>query len=271
MCGRYVIARSVDDLLFEVGAVPGEPLRGTDTSAVRENWNVAPTAEVPVVLERIAGDDDETPGAVLRELHVARWGLVPGWAKDPSIGVRAFNARSETVVDKPMFRSAVRHRRCAVPANGYYEWRKRLGPDGAPVKATKGAAAKQPYYVHPQHDGATVWFAGLYEWWQEPSGSWLLSCSILTTDAPSPEAEEPVLGELGALHDRLPIALTRSTLEDWLDPAADSKDEAVGLVERVRAEADKVAATWQLHAVGSEVGNVRNNTPDLVAPVQALF
>lgn len=271
MCGRFVIARSIDDFLVDVGAVPAARLRDLDLRTRRENWNVAPTAEVPIVLERVAGDDDAVPGTVLREVHVARWGLIPGWAKEASIGARAFNARSETVMDKPMFRSAVRHRRCAVPANGYYEWKKRLGPNGQPVKATKDTPAKQPYYIHPADPGETIWFAGLYEWWRDPQETWILSCSILTTRSPSPESVVSVLADLGRLHDRLPIALTRESMDDWLDPGSESRDDAAALVDRLRSEAEQVPRTWQLDPVGAAVGNVRNNDPGLIEPVQALF
>lgn len=280
MCGRYVIARSVDDLLFDVGAVAGEPFRDTDHGQVRENWNVAPTTEVPVVLERPAGDgdsgkdgsgEDDGAGGVLRELHLASWGLIPGWAKDASIGSRAFNARSETVLEKPMFRSAIRHRRCAVPANGYYEWKKRLAADGTPVKGTKNSPAKQPYFVHPNRTEENIWFAGIYEWWRSPDGQWVLSCSILTMEAPPADCATPVLGELGRLHDRLPIPLNRPTLGAWLDPGAQSNPESEELVQRVQGEAYDCAAAWQLHAVGADVGNVRNNRPDLIQPASALF
>lgn len=293
MCGRYVIARSVNDLLIDVGAVAGAPLRDVDPQQTRENWNVAPSCDVPVVLERVT-DDAEPPGTVLRELHVARWGLIPGWAKDPAIGNRAFNARSETVLEKPMFRAAIRHRRCAVPANGYYEWKKRLGQDGKPVKATDSTPerpAKQPYFVHPTDQSRTMWFAGIYEWWKDPGNTWILSCSILTTQAPSSgQASAPgagsgvgvtkvadigpgetVVAELADLHDRMPIALQPETLGDWLDPRADTKDQAGWLVERVRGEAEAVARNWQLRAVGPEVGNVRSNHSGLVDPVASLF
>lgn len=274
MCGRYVIARSVDDLLFDVGATPGQALRDLPTDEVRANWNVAPTSEVPILLERLDDDDAAEP---VRELHVARWGLIPGWAKEASIGSRAFNARSETVVDKPMFRSAIRHKRCAVPANGYYEWKKRLDAQGEPVKATKDRPAKQPYYIHPADPQENIWFAGIYEWWQDADGTWVLSCSILTTESPAPDSESETLSELADLHDRLPIALTRATLGQWLDPrlgagkGAEAKDEVLDLVATVRQEAQQAAEAWQLHAVGSAVGNVRNNSPELVEPIQALF
>ncbi|MCD1143699.1 SOS response-associated peptidase [Kocuria sp. LUK] len=274
MCGRYVIARAVGDLVAATGAVPDESLGGGDETALRANWNTAPTTDVPIVLERLAGEGDDA-GRV-RELHVARWGLVPGWAKDPAVGAKMFNARSETVLEKPSFRKAVRARRCAVPANGYYEWKKAPGPGRG--------GRKQPYYVHPADPEETIWFAGIYEWWRVPegaepdsgalqpgrggTGSWLLSCSVLTTDAPEPSAEHPVLTQLHELHDRMPIPLAPEHLDDWLRPG---EEEAPQLVDLVRAEASRVAARWVLDPVDPAVGNVRNNSPELVVPQQELF
>ena len=136
MCGRYVMARATSDLVALGDAETNEEL------VLRQSWNVAPTAEVPIL---VAHADDGGAG-VTRRIHVARWGLVPPWAKGLSVGSRAFNARSETVASKPTFRAAVRARRCAVPVEGYYEWKTpepgAKGPDGR-------AAKKQPYYVHP--------------------------------------------------------------------------------------------------------------------------
>ena len=125
MCGRYVMARAVGDLLAEFDAGLEEEI------VIPPSWNVAPTADVPILLERLVD------GSPVRQLHVARWGLVPSWAKDPAIGSKMINARSESVLEKPAFRKATRSRRCAVPADGYYEW--------------KGEGrSKQPYYVHPK-------------------------------------------------------------------------------------------------------------------------
>ncbi|WP_061712358.1 SOS response-associated peptidase [Kocuria palustris] len=265
MCGRYVIARAAGDLMADVDAAPGEHFQGEDLDELRANWNVAPTTEVPIVLERL---DD---GQVLRELHVARWGLVPSWAKEISVGARMFNARSETAAEKPSFRAAVKKRRCAIPANGYYEWRKRLGPDGKPAKGTKDAPAKQPYFIHPPSESENIWFAGLYEWWQDPQGQWILSCSILTAESPDPDSDDETLAELAAIHDRIPVAMNRDALDAWLDPSVDDKDGAQALIERVVAQHETVAATWELRPVGQAVGSVRNNSPELVEPLTALF
>lgn len=272
------MARAIGDLVAESGAV--EPEEGLD---LRANWNVAPTADVAVVLERAvpasggpgSADDDGREagqpgnGEVRREVHVARWGLVPPWAKDPSTGSRAFNARSETVTEKPTFRAAVRARRCAVPVEGYYEWLKpaagEKGPDGK-------AARKRPFYVHPA-DGSLIFFAGLYEWWKDESvpegepGRWLLSCSILTGPSPEAGTGDETLERLHALHDRLPLPMDAGTMDAWLEPVKlPSAEAAAQLVDRVREQAYRTASGWTLDEVGPEVGNVRNNGPELLVP-----
>ncbi|GAA2867432.1 putative SOS response-associated peptidase YedK [Paenarthrobacter ilicis] len=254
MCGRYVMARAVGDLLAEFDAeLENEILVG-------KSWNVAPTDAVPIVLERLVEDDTK------RQLHLAKWGLVPSWAKDAKAGARLINARSETVLEKPSFRKAAISRRCAVPADGYYEWKKGDGK------------SKQPYYVHPG-DGHGLVFAGLYEWWKDPAaasddpGRWLLSMSILTADTPTAESagtrrSASVFDELTSLHDRVPLPMNAETMQAWLDPR---EKDAEGLVELVRSRAHETAADWTLDPVGSAVGNVRNNSPELIEPVEGLF
>lgn len=204
-------------------------------AAFAAHYNLAPTAQVPVLWQR---EQDE--GAV--RLDVARWGLVPYWAKDPGIGVRAFNARMETADQKPMFRSAFVRRRCVLPADGYYEWRKGEGK------------AKQPMFIHAR-DGSQLAFAGLYERWKDAEGRELWSVSILTGPA--------VGDELAAIHDRKPLTVDRDLIEAWLDP--DLRD-----AEQVRSllDPDTVPA-WTARAVGPAVGNVRNNGPELIAPLVA--
>ena len=231
------MARAVGDLVAELEAEAEASLE------LRASYNVAPTTDVPIVLERLID------GALHRQIHVAKWGLVPGWAKDPAVGVRAFNARSETVLEKPTFRAAVKARRCGVPAQGYYEWKKSV--DGK---------SKQPYFVHSA-DGSLIVFAGLYEWWKDPSkvdgapDQWLLSTTIVTMASP-PE------GELATLHDRLPVPLGKEALAEWLDP----ENKAPGaLLEAARAW--DLAAQWVLDPVSAAVGNVRNNGPELIEAI----
>ncbi|MBN9129470.1 MAG: SOS response-associated peptidase [Paenarthrobacter ureafaciens] len=254
MCGRYVMARAVGDLLAEFDAELEKEV------ALEKSWNVAPTDTVPIVLERVVEE------SVKRQLHVAKWGLVPSWAKDAKGGARLINARSETLLEKPSFRKAAVARRCAVPADGYYEWKKGEGKN------------KQPYYVHPGNGGGVV-FAGLYEWWRDQSlpeddpARWLLSMSIITADTPTAESARTrrsasVFDELTALHDRVPLPMSKDTMEAWLDPKEKDAEE---LVRMVRSRAHDAAADWTLDAVGAAVGNVRNNSPELIEPVQALF
>ncbi|PSS43466.1 hypothetical protein C6401_12720 [Arthrobacter woluwensis] len=250
MCGRYVMAQSAEDLAAEF-----EADHFAEDRPLPPSWNIPPTSDVPIVLERLVD------GELRRRLHIARWGLVPRWAEDESVGVRSFNARSETAAEKPTFRSALKARRCAVPAEGYFEWLKGTG------------AAKQPFYVHPA-DGSLLAFAGLYEWWRDPGkeegapDAWLLSTSILTMAAPAPDHEVPVLAELGRLHDRLPLALSRDSLAEWLNP---SEQDGAGLLEAARAGGHEQASRWVLDRADPAVGNVRNNSPALLRESGSLF
>lgn len=257
MCGRYVIARAQGDLLG-----------GVELDDSIADYNVAPTRTVPILVDHQEND------SWTRRIHSARWGLLPRWAKDESFSSRAFNARSETVVEKPTFRHAVKTQRCAVPANGYYEWAKHTEESGS----GRGKTPKTPYFVHPRDPQDSIYFAGLYEWWKIPSGEdagqWLLSTTILTTASPDDEAarKDETLGELARLHDRLPIPLrftgdNDDELTSWLR-AEHSPEEAV---ERVRDNAYDVASHWILTEVGREVGSVANNGPDLIELVSRLI
>jgi putative SOS response-associated peptidase YedK len=218
MCGRYASSRKPDDLVtfFEVQDPPEEELA--------PSWNVAPTDPVYAVVQR------ET-----RQLRVLRWGLVPSWAKDPKVASRHINARMETVAEKPAFRVAYAKRRCLLPADGYYEWKQ----DGT---------AKQPYFLSSQ-DGSPLAMAGLYEHWKAPDGTWLSTCTVITTDAPD---------ELGEIHDRTPLLVPREQWSLWLDPSVEAPDAL--LVPGIPGVLD----AWP---VSREVGNVRNNGAHLVEPL----
>ena len=243
------MARAVGDLVSESGA------EYPDDFELKESYNVAPTDNVPILLERLIDGD------VRRQLHIARWGLVPGWAKEISVGARSFNARIESAAEKPTFSSSVQTRRCAVPADGYYEWKK------------LGAKTKQPYFVH-RRDDAPIYFAGLYAWWKDPSKSpdaadrWLLSTSVLTAPSPPEDSETPVLAELADLHDRYPVPMDRDTMDEWLDPTL---KDGTPLLEMLRSKAYDAAADWTLRPVGSAVGNVRNNSPELIVRQPSLL
>ncbi len=175
MCGRYALHAHPDVIALQFGlsAVPQFTPR----------YNIAPTAEVLIVRA--------LDGA--RAAAQVRWGLVPRWAKDPSIGARLNNARAESIAQKPAFRDAYRSRRCLVPASGFYEWKAEAG-------------RKQPYYVYPA-TGELFAFAGLWERWSGPEGS-LETCVIVTTDANE---------KMRAVHDRMPVMVSPGDYALWLD------------------------------------------------------
>lgn len=207
------------------------------------SYNVAPTDPVAIVLDSAK---TEPP---TRRLEPARWGLVPSWAKDLSIGARAFNARSEELEEKRMFQNALQKRRAIIPSSGYYEWQ--LQADGK---------TKVPHFIHPA-DGSPLLFAGLYEWWKDPSkpddapDRWVLSFTILTREA---------MGELGSIHGRMPVFMDQDHADAWLDPAVDYPRD---VLDAAVDAAPYVAETLTWHAVGKEVGNVRNNSPELIEPL----
>ncbi|MHB1595360.1 MAG: SOS response-associated peptidase [Streptosporangiaceae bacterium] len=236
MCGRYASARSRVELLEEFGVT-----RDRVDADLKPDYNVAPTRPVYAVLTRPERDDE----AIARELRVVRWGLVPSWAKDPSIGGRLINARAETVAEKPAFRAAFARRRCLLPADGYYEWQQ-------PPAGTKGR--KQPYFIC-RPDRRPLAFAGLYELWrdrsvpeQEPAG-WLWTAAIITTTAPD---------ELGEIHDRMPMVIDPDAWADWLDVAGTGVSDALALL------APAVTTGLISYPVSPAVNSVRNNGPDLI-------
>ncbi|WP_022870889.1 SOS response-associated peptidase [Yaniella halotolerans] len=254
MCGRYVIARALGDLMAASGA------DNANFEELQPDYNVAPTKNIPVVVEHYQQPRDPTT-TWERNLYLARWGLVPSWAKDLSFGQRTFNARAETVVEKPSFRSAVKSRRAAIPVDGYYEW---LAPQ------TKGER-KQPYYVRPK-DGSPIFFAGLYEWWKDPiakdDAAWVLSATMLTGASPDAGAQPAILDDLSGLHHRLPLPMSSSMMDEWLSAGEVTKDEAAHLVDAVVAEAYDVASTWEMYPVAPAVGSVANNGPELIEPFE---
>ena len=255
MCGRYANARRRQDLVdaFDIE-------QDTTAEELPPDYNVAPTKPVYAVMER---SRDET---VTRELHLARWGLVPSWAKDPGIGSRMINARVETVAEKPAYRRAFVRRRCLLPADGYYEWY--ASEDGektsSGVSATPraGKPKKQPFYIHPD-DGGVLAFAGLYELWRDPGraddDAWLWSCTIITTDAPD---------DLGRIHDRMPMVIRPDRWDAWLDAGRTDADELRSLLAPAM-NAGEGTSRLVAYPVSTAVNNVRNNGPELREPLPA--
>ncbi|MBB6351777.1 SOS response-associated peptidase [Nonomuraea muscovyensis] len=247
MCGRYASARKKHELLEEFQV----ELDGDPDKELGPDYNVAPTKNVYAVLSRVPKEAERA----VRQLRIVKWGLVPAWAKDPSIGSRMINARIETVAEKPSFRQAFAKRRCLLPADGYFEWMPVEGDKGD--KGGKGGKKKQPYFIRPE-DGGVLAMAGLYEFWKDPTRAdddplkWLVTCTVITTDAED---------ELGRIHDRMPMMIERDRWADWLDPKLTDSEDASRLL--VPADAGRLTAV----PVSTAVNNVRNNGPDLIKPV----
>ena len=243
MCGRFVSARKRLELLEEF-AVERDSVPA-DRDPEHADYNVAPTKRIYAVLDH---KDKDEPGKPQRELRLVRWGLVPSWAKEISVGARMINARAETVAVKPSFRSAFKRRRCIIPADGYYEWQAAEAGKKAP---------KQPFYIY-RSDGGILAFAGIYELWRDASlpddheHAWLWTASIITTDATD---------EIGKIHDRTPMVVPPDGWADWLDPTNNDKDL---LLATMRPAPISGAGGLTSHPVSTAVNSVRNNGPDLV-------
>lgn len=216
MCGRYA--------LTSPPAVIAERFGLAWAPDVPPHYNIAPSQMIPVVRNTEQG----------RELAWLKWGLIPSWSKDASIGMRLINARGETLGDKPAFRNAYRRRHCLVPADAFYEWK--------PV-----AGRKQPYCIR-MRDQALFGMAGLWEHWVAPNGQVVESCTIVTVDANARVAE---------VHERMPLILAPADYDAWL--AASTKETA--LPRAVPAE-DMVA-----YPVSSLVSNARNDVPACLTPI----
>lgn len=251
VCGRYASFREAQDLADHFSIDPEDVAE--DARDLPPSWNLAPTDPVRIVVERAprtAGEDSEDD--VRRSLRLARWGLVPSWAKDPRIGSRMINARVETLADKPAFRRATASRRCLVPAEGWFEWQ-------APPADAGAKAPKQPFWIH-HPGGDPLAFAGLYEFWRDPAAAdddphrWLVTCTIVTGGVPT---DDPALA---AIHDRRPVVLTADRWDAWLDPARDDPRDAVALLH---SPSPPVVAT----PVSTEVNRVGTNGAHLVEPV----
>ncbi len=226
MCGRFTLTADSEAIARRFGTPPaqgGGPL---------PRYNIAPTQQVITIT------DDGT-----RRLETMRWGLIPHWAKDPKIGSRLINARAETLAERPAFREALRHRRCLIPADGYYEW-----------TTAPGGRGRQPVRILLQ-TGEPFAFAGLWDEWQPPEGgSPVRTCTIITT-APN---------ELVAkLHDRMPAILTPEAEAVWLDPTMTEPERLLSLLAPYPAD----RMTW--YPVSKAVNSPANDVEQLVLPLSA--
>ena len=225
MCGRYRLSRR-KQLVEEYFNSEGE-----------EDWspryNVAPTQPVPVIRQN--------PKEPRRELSKIRWGLIPWWAKDSSSAAGMINARSETAATKPAFRDALKFRRCLIPADGFYEW-KRLGKE------------KQPYCFEV-NEGELFAFAGIWERWKDPGGKMLETCSILTT---TPNAVT------SAVHDRMPVILDPDNFDLWLDPGMKDASAACEMLKPYDAQ------FMRCYPVSSRVNHAANDDEKCSMPVELV-
>jgi putative SOS response-associated peptidase YedK len=214
MCGRFFLDAQAGEIIEHYNAPP------PDLFTAR--YNIAPTTPVLAYHEG--------------RFDLFRWGLIPAWAKDISIGNRMFNARAETVAEKPSFRNAYRRRRCLLPANGFYEWRLEQG-------------RKQPYVCHLGRRLFSM--AGIWERWQDADGNEIQSCAVITTDAK---------GAMRELHQRMPVYIAPRDYEAWLHCAGDDTTEADRLLR-------DTAPDYQYYAVGTAVSNSRNEGRELIEPL----
>lgn len=242
MCGRFVSASPPDELARYFGADQvGESVAA---DALEPSWNVAPTNDVYVVVE---------DGRV-RKVEAFHWGLVPFWAKELSIGNRMINARAEGLAEKSAYKRAYAKRRCIIPADGFYEWRK-----------VPGQKRKQPMYLQ-RKDGEPLAFAGLWEVWRGPKDA--------EPGSEGPSEEHPlrsttiITGQpnelVAQIHDRMPVILPPSAWDAWLDPEQHDLDVLGKLL--VPAPAELLA----VHPVSTEVNNVRNDGPQLTEEAPPL-
>jgi putative SOS response-associated peptidase YedK len=224
MCGRFARYSLSRELERYFNAHPA-------AFEIQPNYNVAPTQEIPVIIQQ-EGE---------RHIKKRHWGLVPFWAKDISIGSRMINARVETVTSKPAFRTALKQRRCLIPANGFYEW---LGKAGS----------KQPYFFQLP-SGEPFAFAGLWEVWEDkaspPEVGPYKACTIITRDA-----SESVID----IHNRMPLILRPESHAEWLNP----NNKEPGLIEEIL----KAGSVEKLkrYPVSKLVNHVGNNTPACMEP-----
>jgi len=214
MCGRFYLNSSIAEIVEQFNAPP------PDIFAAR--YNIAPTT--PVLARTAKG------------LTFFRWGLIPSWAKDLSIGNRMFNARAETIAEKPSFRQAYRRRRCLIPANGFYEWKTENG-------------RKQPYCCHIDHKLFAM--AGIWEQWQDGEGNQLQSCAVITTEANDAMRE---------VHTRMPVHIAEADYSSWLDCRSEKTDVAAAIIQNTSPD-------YEYYAVSSAVSNSRNEGPELIRAI----
>ena len=203
----------------------------SDTDDWNPRFNIAPTQPVPVVRQH--------PKEPVRELSLMRWGLIPSWAKDTSGAAKMINARSETAHTLPAFRDPLKLRRCLIPADAFYEWK-------------RNGASKQPFCFEVA-DGELFAFAGLWERWSDPSGQWIKSCAILTT---TPNAVT------STVHDRMPVILEPESYDLWLDPGMTNAQ----IISELLKPCD--AKSMRCYPISTRINHVANDDEECSRPVE---
>lgn len=234
MCGRFVLIQfETFGLRFKVTMRGSEvthiDIQSTfpDLNVARPRYNIAPTQPVLTILDHGRG----------REVEIMRWGFIPSWAREDKLPRNTFNARDDRLLESGMWRGSLRHKRCIIPADGYYEWKK------------TGDRSSIPHFIHPA-DGQTWAMAGIYYVWNSPDGSSIPSCAVITTDANE---------SLSAIHDRMPAILTGDEFDAWLDPTVDDREALVSLLRPASPE------KTDHYPVSKLVNNVANDSPGNIA------
>lgn len=225
MCGRFTLTVNPADLkdAFEGYIFPPK---------FSPRFNIAPSQPVLTI---------PNDGNNVADFFI--WGLIPMWAKDPSIGNRLINARGETIAEKPSFRGSFKHKRCLILADGFYEW-----------KSIAGQKTKTPYFIHMK-DRKPFAFAGLWDTWESPDGSSVKTCTIITTEPND---------LMKSLHNRMPVILYPRDYGKWLEPSPQTPDNLLPLIKPFPA--DDMSA----YPVSTLVNKPDNDTPELVVPYKVI-
>jgi putative SOS response-associated peptidase YedK len=222
MCGRFTLHIPPEQLAEIFGLI--------EITTFPARYNIAPSQKVAAIRQNGDGQN---------RLDFLRWGLIPSWAEDISIGYRLVNARSESVHEKHSFRHAIRYRRCLIPTSGFYEW-------------LHEGKVKKPLYVHMK-DGSPMVFAGLWESWKSPEGEAVESCTILTTSANK---------LIESLHDRMPVILHHQEYDVWLDREISDPEKLKPLYKPYPAD------NMEMYPVSPQVNSPRNDSAELIKPIQ---
>ena len=220
MCGRFVLNCSTADILkeFAVDKVLAEST---------PSYNITPSQRVSAIIK----DDSNC-------LVQFQWGLIPSWSKDPSIGSKMINARSETLSEKPSFKSSLKNRRCLILANGFYEWKKE-------------GKYKSPFYIHLKSK-KPFGFAGLFDKWISTEGEEIKSCTIITTE--SNELLKPI-------HNRMPVIIPKDKVALWLNPTIQNEKQILPVLKQFPSQ------KMEYYEVSKTVNSPANNSPDCIKPV----